>query len=106
MNNRKTKLEKALAFDDTRLQTSNEVVARGKLNPPNANARLAPLHAALIEAVEALEFYGNIDNWIDDKFRPREDVELSNSLWNDPSGKKAREALAKIDEVLEGMGGG
>lgn len=80
--NRKTKLEKALAFDDTRLQTSNEVVARGKLNPPNANARLAPLHAALIEAVEALEYLED-----DSQF-----------------GEYVEEALAKLDKALEGMG--
>lgn len=97
MNNldRKAKLEKALAFDEFAGMKNDYVDGR-----QFENSRLAPLHAALIQAVEALEFYGNIDNWIDDKFRPREDVELSNSQWNDPSGKKAREALAKIDKAL------
>jgi len=119
---RKAKLEKALAFDDTRLQTSNEVVARGKLNPPNANARLAPLHAALIEAVEALEFYSNPNNWADvwcDEFVEREgdvaaridyeDCERltdGDGVYFGPAGQTAREDLAKLDKALEGMGGG
>jgi len=100
--NRKTKLEKALAPS---LPNDTIRFADMAWGIQCHADRLAPLHAALLEAVEALEFYGNIDNWIDDKFRPREDVELSNSQWNDPSGKKARKALAKIDKALEGMGG-
>lgn len=95
---RKDKLEKALAFSEK--ETMDDMSMLYDYGGRSENRHLALLHVALIEAVEALEFYGKMDNWIDDKFRPREDVELSNSQWSDPSGKKAREALAKIDRVL------
>lgn len=104
---RKTKLEKAMAFDDTRLQTSNEVVARGKLSPPNANSRLAPLHAALIEAVEALEFYRDEENWSYSNSQTCPAMIQGEDIINregNPNrfagGLKAKEALAKIDEAL------
>lgn len=98
MTDRKAKLEKALAFDGTILPYKhfpmlvfgegeqfalvNEYTKHGmKL------ASLAPLHAALIEAVEALDILNN-------QLRPI-------GRYSD----QAEEALAKIDEALEGKVG-
>lgn len=89
---RKEKLEKALAFDEFAGMKNDYVEGR-----QFENRRLAPLHAALIEAVEALEEFADFDNQYEPKM----------VCW--PASeymKKSRIALAKIDEVLEGMGGG
>lgn len=104
---RKAKLEKALAFDEGNFETSNEATARGKWSYPSANRRLAPLHAALIEAVEALERSKKIlDEIIHEKYS--DDLVVSEMVDNDPAYieiLKQEEALAKIDEALEGNGG-
>lgn len=87
---RKAKLEKALAFDEFAGMKNDYVEGR-----QFENARLAPLHATLIEAVEALEmgaFHHPSCGWYD-----RKDCHCANL--------KCKEALAKIDEALEGMGG-
>lgn len=75
--NRKTKLEKALAFDKFAGMKNDYVEGR-----QFENRRLAPLHAALLEAMEALEFAYNYSN--------------DRGVFN-----KAKGALAKIDKVLE-----
>ena len=87
---RKTKLEKALANYDSDSIFSDENYKGAQIE----NERLAPLHAALVCALEAL-----------DELRKRHD-------WSPGLGKcicaqhiEAEEALAKIDEALEGMGG-
>lgn len=79
MNTRKTKLEKALAplLPNDTIRFAD--MAWGIQSHAN---RLAPLHAALIEAVEALEYLKD-----DSQF-----------------GEYVEEALAKLDKVLEGMG--
>ena len=56
--------------------------------------RLAPLHAALIEAIENLE---DIQAWCRDR-------DASNSIVYAVCLSRSTEALAKIDEALEGMG--
>ena len=61
----------------------------------NEIQRIAPLHAVLLEAVEALE--GMNDHVCDGGG----DFPCSQMWFQDV----AREALAKIDEALEGMGG-
>ena len=106
MNNldRKAKLEKAMAFDGTRAKIlADKCEAEDFLNVPSfligvseESFRLASLHAALIEAVEALEEFADFDNQYEPKM----------VCW--PASeymKKSRIALAKIDEALEGMGG-
>lgn len=75
MNNRKAKLEKALAY---------AAFFEGR--------KLAPLHAALLEAVEALEIILDVG-------------ESTMGLRVPNMNQTAREALAKIDKELEGMGG-
>ena len=67
----------------------------------------APLHEALLAAVEALEFYGNKNNWNRDVNGWRHDMiqtdldDESLTDWNGRfSGKRGREALSKIDKVL------
>lgn len=81
--NRKAKLEKALA---RRYIPSHEVMNAEFVSGLNYHAdRLASLHAALIEAVEALE-----------------EIQWS---WDNDAGRQCsnitEEALAKIDKVLE-----
>lgn len=94
MNNldRKAKLEKALADYDSDSMFTAENYKGAQIE----NERLAPLHAALIEAVKALEEFADFDNQYEPKM----------VCW--PASeymKKSRIALAKIDEALEGMGG-
>lgn len=89
MTTRKAKLEKALAFkaDDTVKSEASILYEQGR---KNENRRLAPLHAALLEAVEALEmgaFHHPSCGWYDGK-----DCHCANS--------KCKEALSKIDKVL------
>lgn len=78
---RKAKLEKALANYNSDDMFSVENYKGAQIE----NARLAPLHEALIEAVDALEYY-NIANY---ELRELE----------------AEKALFKLDKALEGMGG-
>lgn len=61
----------------------------------NEIQRLAPLHAALIEAIENLE---DIQAWCRDR-------DASGAIIYAVCLSRSTEALAKIDEVLEGMGG-
>lgn len=70
--------------------------------------RLAPLHAALLKCVEALEFYGNKNNWNRDVNGWRHDMiqtdldDESLTDWNGRfSGKRAREAIADLRKALE-----
>lgn len=109
---RKAKLEKVLAFDEFAGMKNDYVEGR-----QFENARLAPLHAALIEAVEALEFYSNPNNWADvwcDEFVEREgdvaaridyeDCERltdGDGVYFGPAGHTAREALSKLDKALD-----
>lgn len=97
---RKAELEKALAFDGTILPHKHFpmfVIGEGEqfalVNEYTKHgmklASLAPLHAALIEAVGMLELLGC------------ENAKLGNSF----TRYKSRKALAKIDKALEGMGG-
>lgn len=80
---RKAKLEKALAYDDTLQDVSAhpEAFRQGRAAEM---VRLAPLHSALLEAVEALEAI----QW----------------SWDNDAGRQCgnltEEALAKIDKVL------
>ncbi len=87
---RKTPLEKALAFDEFAGMKNDYVEGR-----QFENRRLAPLHAALIEAIENLE---DIQAWCRDR-------DASNSIVYAVCLSRSTEALAKIDEALEGMGG-
>lgn len=94
MNNldRKAKLEKALAPS---LPNDTIRFADMAWGIQCHADRLAPLHAALLEAVEALEmgaFHHPSCGWYD-----RKDCHCANL--------KCKEALAKIDKELEGMGG-
>lgn len=86
MMTRKAKLEKALAPS---LPNDTIRFADMAWGIQCHADRLAPLHAALIEAVEALEKYENV---------------CSHSV-RGIGVFTAKEALAKIDDVLEGMGG-
>lgn len=61
----------------------------------NEIQRLAPLHAALLEAIENLE---DIQAWCKDR-------DAQSEIVNMKCLSLSSEALAKIDEVLEGMGG-
>lgn len=70
--------------------------------------RLAPLHAALLKCVEALEFYGDKNNWNRDLDGWRHDIvekDLDDETLNDWtrrfSGTRAREALADLRKALE-----
>ena len=91
MNNldRKAKLEKALALLEEPREAA--IMAGGQnyfgfiLGAEHENERLAPLHAVLLEAVEALE-------WV----KP---------ILHGEELQHVEEALAKLDEALEGMGG-
>lgn len=74
MNNLKAKLEKALAFDEFAGMKNDYVEGR-----QFENSRLAPLHAALLEAVEALEYLKDDSQY----------------------GEYVKKALAKIDEALK-----
>lgn len=82
---RKAKLEKALA---PALPNDTIRFAEMAWGIQCHSQRLEPLHAALIEAVEALEAI----QW----------------SWDNDAGRQCsnitEEALAKIDEALEGMG--
>lgn len=59
MNNRKAKLEKALAFEANEMVESEASILYEQ-GRKNENRRLAQLHAALIEAVKALELYASV----------------------------------------------
>lgn len=104
--NRKAKLEKALANYDSDSMFTVENYKGAQIE----NERLAPLHAVLLDAVEALEFYGNKNNWNRDVNGWRHDMiqtdldDESLTDWNGRfSGKRGREALSKIDKVLGEM---
>lgn len=85
MNNRKAKLEEALAFKYLYSLGSNDYERGLNAGVEHENGRLAPLHAALIEAVEALEEQANCED------------DGAGGYYTDLAGK----ALAKIDEVLK-----
>lgn len=76
---RKAKLEKALAFEYIHSMGSNDYERGLNDGVELENARLAPLHAALIEAVEVLEYLKDDSQY----------------------GEYTKEALAKIDEALK-----
>jgi len=70
--------------------------------------KLAPLHAALLKCVEALEFYGDKNNWNRDLNGWRHDIvekdlddETLNKWDGRFSGKRAREAIADLRKALE-----
>lgn len=84
---RKEKLEKALAFEYIHSMGSNDYERGLNDGVELENARLAPLHAALIEAVCMLELLGC------------EKAKLGNSF----TRYKSRIALAKIDDVLDSL---
>lgn len=103
---RKAKLEKALAFDGTILPHKHFpmlVIGEGEqfalVNEYTKHgmklASLAPLHAALIEAIENLE---DIQAWCRDR-------DASNAIVYAVYLSRSTEALAKLDKALEGMGG-
>lgn len=104
MTERKAKLEKALAFDDEK--ASNAAVGGAQIIFNNQtlkfreaahweNSRLAPLHAALVSAVENLE---DIRAWCRDRTATDGTIYAIGL-------SRSTEAIAKIDEALEGMGG-
>lgn len=89
MNNRKAKLEKALAFNrwffnENTILYNNDVINDAERHHKNC---LAPLHEALVAAVEAL-------------------IEVRHTAANDPEiragylFKISNEALSKIDKAL------
>lgn len=119
---RKAKLEKALADLPKRKFTlhgdpSDESSWKWEVNPPpqafwddglyvdvdEMEFRLAPLHAALLEAVEALERSKQVlDEIIHERYS--DDLVMSEMVDNDPAYielLKQEEALAKIDEALD-----
>lgn len=112
MNNLKAKLEKALAFDDEMASRAaingrpiiiNHETLKFREAASWENARLAPLHTALIEAVEALERSKQV---LDEIIRERYSDEnvMSGMVGNDPAYielRKQKEVLAKLDKVLE-----
>lgn len=87
---RKEKLEKAMAFDEFAGMKNDYVEGR-----QFENSRLAPLHAALIFAIENLE---DIQAWCRDRT-------ARHTITNMKCLSLSTEALAKIDKELEGMGG-
>lgn len=91
-NNRKSKLEKALAFkaDDTVKSEASILYEQGR---KNENRRLALLHAALIEAIENLE---DIRAWCRDR-------DASNAIIYAVCLSRSTEALAKIDDALDSL---
>lgn len=95
MNNldRKAKLEKALAPS---LPNDTIRFADMAWGIQCHADRLAPLHAALIEAIENLE---DIQAWCRDRT-------ARHTITNMKCLSLSTEALAKIDKALEGMGGG
>lgn len=112
---RKTKLEKALATREVPYDYAEDFC-----EGMNHHAEyLLPLHEALVEAVEALEFYSNPNNWADvwcDEFVEREgdvaaridyeDCERltdGDGVYFGPAGHTAREALAKLDKAIDSL---
>ena len=98
-------LAQALKFTDTGINW-NRTFRNGMRHE---NDRLAPLHAALLKCVEALEFYGDKNNWNRDLNGWRHDIvekdlddETLNKWDGRFSGKRAREAIADIRKALEG----
>lgn len=94
---RKAKLEKALKYDDTLEDISAHPIAFRQGRAAEM-VRLHFLHAALIEAVEALEKVATARVYNKDKT-------FCVGIGADPMSRIAREALAKLDKALEGMGG-
>lgn len=90
MSQRKDKLEKALATPENLYNYPWQDGAEWE------SKRLAPLHSALLDAIEALEFYQ------DESYSLREGyvIAAKDGLCDYASGKTATEALAKIDKVL------
>jgi len=96
-------LEQALKFDRWAGMKTDYVDGR-----IFENARLAPLHAALLKCVEALGFYGDKNNWNRDLDGWRHDIvekdlddETLNRWDGRFSGRRAREALADLRKALE-----
>lgn len=117
MNNRKAKLEKALAFDDEKAAKKaiegqqifyNQDTLKFREAAQWENERLAPLHAALIEAVAALEELqlGHSHKSGDEHLRLLGDnygwCSFCQTKVNFGHGV-AEEALSKIDKVLGEM---
>ena len=91
---RKTKLEKALAFNiwffnKNVILYNNDVIDDAE---KHHERHLATLHAALIEAVEALESILDVG-------------ESTMGLRVPNMNQTAKEALSKLDKALEEMGG-
>lgn len=101
--NRKAKLEKALAIQKLNPSRLSRQFNQGK---EAENSRLAPLHEALLAAVEALEFYGSFSNWIEERIAAHDLDNNRGGAFVGPreGGKQAREALSKIDKVLADLG--
>lgn len=90
--NLKAKLEKALAFEYLRSLGSDDYERGLNSGVKHENERLAPLHAALIEAIENLE---DIQAWCRDR-------DASNAIVYAVCLSRSTEALSKIDKVLGG----
>ena len=97
-------LEEELKFTDTGINWN--VSFRNGMQ--HEKDRLAPLHAALLKCVEALEFYGDKNNWNRDLNGWRHDIvekdlddETLNKWDGRFSGKRAREAIADLRKALE-----
>lgn len=102
---RKDKLEKALGVSESPYNCPWQDGAEWE------NARLAPLHAALLDAVEALEFYKKEDNWspvYSDDFGNGSMLSDRDCRWDEINAcyvgdQIAEEALSKIDDVLKSV---
>lgn len=107
---RKAKLEKALAFDrwffdKNAILYNNDVINDAE---KHHEKQLATLHEALVAAVEALEFYGDKENYGSDDTSRRTgnkcfDIVLFDFERGDKkdyAGSRARYTLSKIDKAL------
>lgn len=98
------RIAKLLEFDEDKY--------RDKMRPANADtftedmvvgalqdrARTAPLDAALVKAVEALEFYREQSNW-------SVDLNKKYSTIMADGGMRSKQALAEIESVVKKMEG-
>lgn len=89
---RKAKLEKALKFDRQFFMPDDTPSVQAM----RVNIKLAPLHAALIEAIENLE---DIQAWCRDR-------DVSNSIVYAVCLSRSTDALYKLDKALKEMGVG
>lgn len=83
-----------------KINAKTDLILRFKQQLKQKDKRIDELQKALDIAIEAVEFYGDVNNWsyqqiIDDI------SEINGSL---EGGKKARQAKQQIDEILKGEG--